>query len=384
MKRGKRPGAILMATLAVFMFAQTAIGASWLPVRRVGGHMAGTGAMAMAGSNTIGMAYTAIPWPEGRVYFSRSSDGGATWQPGVPMSPVDVDAHDAALAGLANHFDVVWRQQDANGDHRVRYRHSADRGATWGAPKWLSQTGVGAFPPRVARDGNGRVAVVWVGAELGAKLYVRVSVDGGVTWGPRRTLDESASWSSYPNVAIGKGKVHVAFNDAGQVVYRRSGDNGGTWSAPVALVSSIESHHTPAMAVTDHVLLVGYTRRNPSGRWVAFRPSRDNGRHWEPQVTLASQAARDTWGLVLSVRSGTWRALFARCDSDDPCSASAPQLVMRFSGKGADSWSGSRVISTGGYDAATPVGIRGADRAVVAWMREYGGAFNGVYARRQQ
>ena len=381
--------ASIAAGVVLILLAQSATATTWLPTRSLGGSFAGPGAMAMAGSNTVGVAYTQISNFVGRVYFRRSTDGGATWRTAMPISPSNVVAHDAALSSWGSTFDLVWLQEDPDGDLRVRYARSTDGGVNWGAFKTISQAGVSAHPPRVARDGAGRVAIVWTGSELGvgSKVYARVSNNAGTTFGTRRTLDGSATSGSLPNVAIGKyGRIHSAFYDNGdQLVYRRSRDGGGTWSSPQILRTGLEGFVAPAMAAAGKQLLIGYTATNAqSDRFVVYRRSIDNGAHFQAQVNLSGPAAKDTWGLILSVRSGTWRAEFARCGDTDPCSGNAIDLAISRSVSGGTNWSSPEVVPTAGYDNPVPAGISGGNKTVVAWTRDNGAQFVGVYARRAQ
>ena len=76
-----------------------------------------------------------------RIYFSTSTDQGATWssRKDVSLAPHGIDhAFPAVAAGVAGDIRIAWMDQ-RNGPHwNVYYRSSTNGGSTWSGETMLS------------------------------------------------------------------------------------------------------------------------------------------------------------------------------------------------------------------------------------------------------
>jgi hypothetical protein len=94
-----------------------------------------------------------------RVYVSTSSDEGATWSQGAPVSVAGEDATGPRLASFGG-TTRLWYVQTADGDNpdawNVWYRSSADGGSTWSSPVKISDASAGAAG-YVGTDGFGEI-----------------------------------------------------------------------------------------------------------------------------------------------------------------------------------------------------------------------------------
>ena len=106
----------------------------------------------------------------------------------------------------------------------------------------------------------------------------------------RMTFDDSASHTSFNNVrclAAGTA-LHLVWYDhrtgVDQVFYKRSTDQGTTWSADTALTSGAGAKVDPSLAVADdNVHLVWEDSRNGYNSEVYYRRSTDNGLTWDTE-----------------------------------------------------------------------------------------------------
>jgi BNR repeat protein len=104
------------------------------------------GAQITIASDAAGTLY--VLWNSGiadkgpeRIYFAKSSDGGATWTGKVEIStaPVGVGhAFPAIAAGAAGDVRIAWMDTRAGSLWNTYYRSSQDGGATWSAEADLS------------------------------------------------------------------------------------------------------------------------------------------------------------------------------------------------------------------------------------------------------
>ncbi len=152
------------------------------------------------------------PSGHGPSWFSRTTDGGTTWEPARPIydpgarnqtlnnQVVPLRAADGSVS-LANFFTQFDFGQNNNVTHRLAFVRSDDRGATWsGATRVADVLSVGVVDPqnvdRHIRDASnlasfaagrgGRVVAVWQDARFAAGardgIVFAQSLDAGATW----------------------------------------------------------------------------------------------------------------------------------------------------------------------------------------------------------
>ena len=375
----------VMALLLVTIVPAKALLSFGTPTRISGAGVrahAEPGAIALAGSNTVGMAWIEPADFDSRVYFRRSTDGGKTWGTRKAISGTTGQSLVVSMSSYRSRFDIVWLQS-AGGTTRVWYVRSTDAGKTWDTRKALSPSTLNAFDPRVARDAAGRVAVVWSGEGQTNGVRSRVSTDGGVTFGGMVSVHQANPSYALPVVAIGRyGRIHIVYNDGDSVWYQRSGNDGSSWSSRVGLASGAQTFSGPALAAAGTTVVFGYTAVDGDETWVRIRRSTNNGTSWGGGSSLSPKSASESSQMVISVRSGRWRALFLRC-LNDPCTEDAATYLRR-SDDGGVTWSSVQRVSSTAHHRALPVGADGDTKTVVAWMRQDNfGAILQVWVRRQ-
>jgi Neuraminidase (sialidase) len=180
------------------------------------------------------------------VYFRRSLDSGATWQPELRL---DADVPGAAsstfvrIAVSDSLVHVAW-VESRSGATDVYYRRSSDAGATWG-PEIRLDTDVAGAAASDALDleASGQlVAAAWADARSGATdVRFNRSLDGGLTW---LALDlrletgdaAGATESGAPRLDCSGQRVLCVWEDRRSgphdVFCRRSADGGTTWPDP--------------------------------------------------------------------------------------------------------------------------------------------------------
>lgn len=242
------------------------------------------------------------------LYLVSSSDGGATWSGAVPVSSnaagaADVDA--IALAAEGHQVHVAWQDNRRVGSaDDVWYQRSDDGGATWLAGDLrLNDTSVaqGDAEAEVSMAVDGQiVAVVWQEERTSAtneEVRLRVSPDGGATWGPDQLVGQYApgavdadsaqvavlgwrilvAWCDHRNGAPGDDDVFLAF----------SPDMGGAWMPDVQL--SLAGGNQPTFGRPrpgqGAIVLAWYSDTSPNVMECAL--SRDGGFTWEPQGGFA-------------------------------------------------------------------------------------------------
>ena len=256
--------------------------------------------------------------PTTAVVASRSRSGGRSWRPpatvAAPLQGNDTDAVTASPT-LAGHAYLVWANFLSDVVPRTNtlwFSRTTDRGASWSPPVLLDQPSPFATDraPRllVLPDGTLLTIFVRIDLELGfGAHYAARSLDEGRTWlpavqaGPRRPLlgffDPQTGLefpqAHFPSAAVAPdGTAYVAFEDnrsatSGAIGILRSRDGGRSWTSftlPGVRAYAFE----PAIAVDAHgtVGVTWYDLRNDrpgdaaltTDVWFAHSP--DRGRSW--------------------------------------------------------------------------------------------------------
>lgn len=155
--------------------------AMWNDPVIVAGATAGTFVVAWTDERTAGSP---------QVWFSRSTDGGATWSPDASLL---AGSDRVSLVRDGSGALILAAQRQFSSGAAVRTRRSADGGATWGA---AVQANAGGTPyldmnhPAVAAAGTGRLFAAWRdlrfqnAARSGEDIGLNWSANGGATWQP--------------------------------------------------------------------------------------------------------------------------------------------------------------------------------------------------------
>ncbi|MGH8292060.1 MAG: sialidase family protein [Gammaproteobacteria bacterium] len=175
----------------------------------------------------------------GPAYFARSTNGGQSWQPAVPIYDPGVNNQTIGneIVGLPDGSIVdVFEEIDStsanSGTGNIRVMRSTDQGATWSAPVTVAQdlsvgtrdpnTGNavrdGGFLPQIAA-GAGKLAVVWQDSRFSGGLRDGIALsqssDGGQTWSAPVEINSVPAVEAFtPSVAIlADGTIGVSYFD---------------------------------------------------------------------------------------------------------------------------------------------------------------------------
>ncbi len=189
-----------------------------------------------------------------RVYYRRSENEGADWQPEIALSDSPSVQEMPSIASSGSSVFVVW-QDTRDGGLSIYFKRSTDGGLTWSPDLRLSASGGSAYASVAVSGSN--VYVVWGDNRDGqAETYVRVSTDGGINWGPE-TLVSETPWDSWvPTIAADGHHVYVGWVDTQhgneEEYFRRSTDRGVTWGPVQRLTSDQANSWAPTMAVSGN------------------------------------------------------------------------------------------------------------------------------------
>ena len=250
--------------------------AVYVPVNPVGAADVDFIALAAAGTTVH------VAWQDNRnggtsfddVWYQRSTDGGATWQPAdLRLNDISVLQGDAefemSLAASGSTVVAAWQEErTSTSNEEIRVAVSTDGGATWSSDVHPGSGTAGLGDADFAVGGlahvNGRILVAWnddAGFAAGEdKVYVTTSGDNGATWSADVMVSDLVAGGGFASFGRPRaGQDCVALTWSSDVFPNNascawSRDGGATWTANVPVVVSNNTGDVDFAEVTYNTL----------------------------------------------------------------------------------------------------------------------------------
>ena len=117
-------------------------------------------AIAVTGSTVYTAVYNGAADPAG-VYFSRSTDGGRSFEDAVLVHPQAAVSDAPTIAASEDAVVLLWHAKLPGGERRIYLRRSGDRGRTFGEVAEMPAPDGTASLPAAAVDRDGTIHVAW-------------------------------------------------------------------------------------------------------------------------------------------------------------------------------------------------------------------------------
>jgi len=288
----------------------------------------GDPALAIHDMNNVYYAYIAFHRTiddVGGVFVSKSTDGGLSWADPVTVAlntlTVFHDKEYIAVDASGNPYDgnvyVTWTRFEYSSP--IYFSRSTDGGASYSTPVPISDysSNQGSIP---AVGPNGELYVVWYNYNTSAHRMA-VSTNGGQSFGPPFHVayvnpipsplpGGSFRDNSFPTLAVDQnsGNLYVAWNDYStgdaDILFVRSTNGGQTWSSPLRLnddpLGNDYHQFFPWLTVApDGTVYAGWfdSRNDPTPYSAPFyydeyvTASSDGGLTWSPNARVSTQSA---------------------------------------------------------------------------------------------
>ncbi len=191
-----------------------------------------------------------------KIYFSRSTNGGAVWDPNVIVHDTSTASHffSAIAVSPSGELYVCWEDDREQLDERRVYcSKSTNEGTTWGRNVPVSQmTCHWGMISSICVAQDGRVFVAWGGSD--GKPYLSRSTDGGQSFGPNYRIADSVTLVATPSIGV---------DDSGQVYITYASPPQGGGAVFIWFTKAVNSEDTsflPPLLVSD----TAYYREKPS------------------------------------------------------------------------------------------------------------------------
>jgi hypothetical protein len=252
----------------------------------------------IAQTNTRGLAvsgnFVHAVWYDYRdnwdLYYKRSSDGGATWAPDVRLTNDPANTYNPSFVLSGTNLHVTW-EEFRDGTREIYYKRSIDNGTTWGLDTRLTNDTATQNNNSLAVSGA-LVHLVWADLRHGHKeIYYRRSTDDGQTWSAEVRLTNNATGNrSYPAISASGQTINMVWTDDrdgnGEVYHKRSSDGGLTWGNDTRITTNNEQ--SDGISIVSSGTMVHFAwvdKMNSTTKHVYYKKSSDGGLTW----TTASQ-----------------------------------------------------------------------------------------------
>jgi Neuraminidase (sialidase) len=218
-------------------------------------------AIAAEGTNIV-LTWLATEVRPASIYFQRSADEGKTWDSPRKISNANGDCLPPSIAVNSGTVHLAWVDCGEVIDGELYYTRSLDGGNTWEKSVIIVGNANSAQYPLIACGGS-NVYLIW--QDVQTQVFFKVSRDQGRTWENETLLGKVGKQSCYcfpPALSVNKNAVTVVWTDfkevkgpgfrllwfplfkdnkevrISSVVCRKSSDNGHTWSKEQILTST--------------------------------------------------------------------------------------------------------------------------------------------------
>lgn len=184
------------------------------------------------------------------IFFAASANGGASFSTPVDVSNTPgTSSANPSIAASGNNVYTTWSDCNTDGTNcRILFNKSTDGGATFlTSPVALNNPGICCSLPDVAASGN-NVYVVWNEATVAAdgqesiQIFLRISTDGGNTFGNSVNLSNDPGLSNRPRIDVSGNNVAVQWENKDplaavphwELLFRSSTNGGATFGSQVS------------------------------------------------------------------------------------------------------------------------------------------------------
>jgi hypothetical protein len=202
-------------------------------------------------------------------------------------------------------------------NYDLYYKVSHDNGSSWSDEVKLTEDLAPDLAPCVLQASNGTLWLVWASNRVGgnnSEIFFKTSSDLGVSWSNATRLTFDNNTDTRPAVAeIQNGSIMVAWHSFRygneEILYKIY--NGSSWSEDIRLTNHTNMDTSPAiLQLSNGTLLIfwassGTTEDDTYD--IYYKKSNDNGQTWSERIQFTTHSAEDLWPAVTqSVDKRIW------------------------------------------------------------------------------
>src|SRR5882724_10834604 len=313
--------------------------------------------VAVNSSGTIYMVWSDNGTNGSSILFSSSSDGGATFSAPKSISNPGGNSFNPRFKvdSLAN-INVVW-QDSASGSADIFFARSSDGGANFSTPVNLSNDSPASSGQQVTADSAGNIFVVWETDSGGSRgILLSRSLDGGVTFSGPLMVSTNSSGSVSPQIAVDlAGNISVVWEDdispSSDISFSHSSDHGATFSPPQSLSHNVGNSNNAQIAVdlAGNINVV-WQNTSPGNFDIFFTRSTDGGQNFSALLNVSNSPGASRTPRIATDLGGNINVLWA----DNVPPATNTHIYFARSSNGGASFSAPSSVSNGAGISTNP------------------------------
>jgi hypothetical protein len=262
--------------------------------------------------------------PGSQILFTRSADGGATWD----NRPLTRNISNSRINGIGALFPriavtktgktraYVVYDDDTDGP-RQAYCVRSKKSANFKRPIMLSSGSDGGFAPVVDVDSVGTVNIAWAESSNGPRQVLLIrSADQGTTFSQPVNVSRSSREGFDPAIAIGADDaINLAWEDTGSgtgdIFFSRSADGGASFASPRKLSAGLGEASDPEIAIDGQGRIsVAWIEEQPTGGTrILISRTTDGGLGFSaPLVVTSDPQAEFEYIAMVAARNTTYLA----------------------------------------------------------------------------
>ncbi len=313
--------------------------------------------VAVNSSGTIYMVWSDNGTNGSSILFSSSSDGGATFSAPKSISNPGGNSFNPRFKvdSFAN-INVVW-QDSASGSADIFFARSSDGGANFSTPVNLSNDSPASSGQQVTADSAGNIFVVWETDSGGSRgILLSRSLDGGVTFSGPLMVSTNSSGSVSPQIAVDlAGNISVVWEDdispSSDISFSHSSDHGATFSPPQSLSHNVGNSNNAQIAVdlAGNINVV-WQNTSPGNFDIFFTRSTDGGQNFSALLNVSNSPGASRTPRIATDLGGNINVLWA----DNVPPATNTHIYFARSSNGGASFSAPSSVSNGAGISTNP------------------------------
>jgi glutaredoxin-related protein len=257
------------------------------------------------------------------IYFRKSTDKGCNFSPIIDVSNQNGGSVDPHIAASANNIYLIWEHTPGN-NGEVFFTRSTDGGETFERSRNMgNNTGFNGYPQIAVMEKN--VYLVWHDASHGI-LFTK-STDNGSTFDSVKNIGGNNSFNGSPQIAVTEQNVYITWinNDRknySQIFFTRSTDNGNSFETPVELgkggdhvtgtllfnpriATDLQTHNVHVVWHGGRIAHQGTGNINALISDVLYQRSTDNGQSFGKTINLSNYSGWSTNPQIVVSQNNT-------------------------------------------------------------------------------
>jgi hypothetical protein len=193
---------------------------------------------------------------------------------------------------------VVWTD-NRHGNFELYYKRSDDGGSSWGIDNRLTNASSNPSNPKLSIEGS-FVHLVWQdGRDLNNEIYYKRSTDNGLSWSPDTRLTNNRGNSNLPSISSSTQNLYIVWHDISdgnnEIYYKRSTDNGLSWSDNIRLTDDTSNSYSAVISVVDNYIHIIWLDSRATGYpQLYYKRSTNGGINWGEDLQIVNVPAHIT------------------------------------------------------------------------------------------